>query len=118
VMDRSEWMLDGAVLVPLSAVIDHDDDSWGGSLEGAAKRLLCPVCRYECQHAATTWQNVPGHDAYRAGWGGRGDLLIIPMWGECEHSWELCFGSHKGQTFCFVRWGEKLTKGCWRREAA
>ncbi len=109
-MDRSEWMLEGAVLAPLSAVIDQDD-SWGGPLAGAAKRLLCPVCRYSCQHAAATWQNVPGRDAYVAGWGGRGDLLIVPVWGECEHIWQICFGSHKGETVGFVRIPGVLNKG-------
>jgi hypothetical protein len=104
VIDRSEWMLERSILAPLLAVIDHDDDSWAGSLEGAAERLLCPVCRYSYQHVAATWQNIPGRDRYAAGWGGRGDLLIVPMWCEQEHDWQILLGSHKGETFAFVRW--------------
>ena len=65
--------------------------------------MLCPVCRYEHQHVTATWQNIPGEDHYEAGWGGRGDLLVVPMWCEHEHTWEICLGSHKGETFSFVR---------------
>jgi hypothetical protein len=35
-------------------------------------------------------------------------LVVVPVWGECEHRWELCFGAHKGETFCFVRAGPRV----------
>ncbi len=47
-------------------------------------------------------QVVPGGDDYEAGWGGRGDLTVLPFEGECGHRWALCFGFHKGMTAAFV----------------
>lgn len=40
---------------------------------------------------------------YGDNWGGKGDLLVIPVEGECSHIWEICFGFHKGETICFAR---------------
>jgi hypothetical protein len=95
-----KWILEGCSLVQVADVIDHDDEFWHGL--PAYKRLKCPVCSDSYQHVRS-WETIPGRDAYEAGWGGRGNLVIVPMWGECEHRWEICFGSHKGETFCFVR---------------
>ncbi len=94
------WLLEGCTLLRVADVILGDDDGWAG--RPGYKRLRCPVCSDTYQHVAA-WEVVPGRDAYEAGWGGRGDLVVLPIWGECEHRWELCFGSHKGETFCFVR---------------
>jgi hypothetical protein len=94
-----KWLLEGCQILHLADVIDYED-LWTGAPH--YKRLRCPVCADTYQHVET-WQVVPGRDSYEAGWGGRGDLVVLPIWGECEHRWELCFGSHKGETFCFVR---------------
>jgi hypothetical protein len=64
--------------------------------------VVCPACGFEYTRAGTP-RVVDGEDDYRAGWGGRGDLIVIPFVGECGHSWELCFGFHKGNTMAFVR---------------
>jgi hypothetical protein len=95
-----KWLLEGCRVLPLSDVIAHDDDVWYGRPQ--FKRLVCPVCSDTFQHVET-WQRIEGRDNYEAGWGGRGDLIVVPIWGECEHRWELCFGFHKGETFGFVR---------------
>jgi hypothetical protein len=94
-----KWLLEDCTTLHVSHVIDGDD-LWAGTPQ--YKRLRCPVCADTYQHVERR-QTVPGRDAYEAGWGGRGDLVVLPVWGECEHRWELCFGSHKGETFCFVR---------------
>jgi hypothetical protein len=98
---ENAWMLEGARVLRLSEVISHGDDRWAG--RPSYKRLRCPACSDTYQHVTNSWQHIPGHDNYEAGWGGRGDLVIITMWGECGHTWEICFGSHKGETICFVR---------------
>ena len=95
-----KWLLEHASAVGLEEAIECDLPAWNDPVWGV--RLKCPVCSDIHQHV-TPHQRVPGHDNYEAGWGGRGDLVIVPVWGECEHRWELCFGTHKGETFCFVR---------------
>jgi len=64
--------------------------------------IQCPECGFHCQHCETP-KVIEGHDNYDAGWGGRGDLIVIPVWGECGSKWEICFGFHKGITSTFVR---------------
>ena len=71
--------------------------------------LVCPICGYEYQHIGTP-RVIDGKDGYEAGWEGRGDLLVFPVYGECGCSWELCFGTHKGQVECFTRVIEGCTK--------
>jgi hypothetical protein len=96
-----DWILDNSeALYPLERVIDSDDQSWG--MSPAFKGLRCPVCGSSYQRTGEP-EFIPGSDAYRAGWGGRGGLLIIPVRGECGHGWEMCFGFHKGETATFVR---------------
>ncbi len=97
---KDRWLFEHATPLGLEAAIDCDASTWSGPVWGV--RLKCPICGDTYQHAGA-YQHIPGHDDYQAGWGGRGDLIIVPIWGECEHRWELCFGSHKGETFCFVR---------------
>jgi hypothetical protein len=105
-----KWLLDHATPAGLEEAIDCDNFStWTGPEWGT--RLKCPICAETYQHIEPR-QHIPGRDNYEAGWSGRGDLVILPVWGECEHRWELCFGTHKGETFCFVRVPEQ------REEAA
>ncbi len=74
------------------------DDSWNSYMGDGIK---CPQCGFEYVHfhAPTL---IDGKDNYAA-WSGRGDLIVVPFWGECGHAWELCFGFHKGNTNGFVR---------------
>jgi hypothetical protein len=63
-----------------------------------ATKLACPVCQstYQCTE-------TPVEASVDDPWSGRGDLLIVPIRGECKHRWEICFGFHKGETECFAR---------------
>src|SRR5687768_14932522 len=58
--------------------------------------LVCPCCRNDYQHVDGT-ETIDGKDYYEA-WEGRGDLVIVKVWGECGSTWEMCFGFHKGNT--------------------
>lgn len=72
---------------------------WGNSY---SYKLKCPICGSTDQHARTperSGNTVPYGDK----WGGKGDLLVIPVEGECSHVWEICLGFHKGETICFAR---------------
>ena len=102
-----KWLVERAALLELDHALEHD--SLVGVQPQFASRLRCPICADTYQHVAT-WQHIAGRDNYEAGWSGRGDLIILPVWGECEHRWELCFGSHKGETFCFVRVPHQLER--------
>ena len=64
--------------------------------------IRCPQCGSEYQHFRHPIL-ADGQDNYKAGWSGRGDLLIIPIEGECGHMWEICLGFHKGQLGIFAR---------------
>ena len=64
--------------------------------------MLCPVCGGNYNHFKPPYLK-DGGDNYEAKWGGRGDLAVIPMWGECGSQWEVCIGFHKGQNPIFVR---------------
>ena len=64
--------------------------------------IVCPVCGYNYQHLGIPFV-IDGNDNYEARWGGRGDLTVIPVYGECGCKWELCFGEHKGNIESFVR---------------
>jgi Meiotically Up-regulated Gene 113 (MUG113) protein len=91
-------------ILPLVSVIQLDDRSWGVE---EIQELKCPECGEAYQHCGTP-KDIDGHDSYAAGWPGRGDLIVIPISGECSSEWELCFGFHKGNTASFVR----LIKSC------
>lgn len=67
-----------------------------------ARNLLCPVCGDSYNHVEPPYLKDAG-DNYDANWGGRGDLAIIPIWGECGSRWEVCVGFHKGESSIFVR---------------
>jgi|TARA_R100001530_G_scaffold118890_1_gene86027 hypothetical protein len=64
-------------------------------------QVMCPVCRFEYVHMSQIIERVRGKDNYEA-WEGRGDLIRIPFNCEEGHSWDLCFGEHKGMTFAFL----------------
>jgi len=64
--------------------------------------VKCPVCGDEHVRVTDT-RGVQGHDNYKAGWWGRGDLDVIKFRGECDHEFELCFGFHKGNVSVFCR---------------
>jgi len=99
---KEAWLIEGAGMARLSDVIVHDDGGWHGY--PWYKRLQCPLCRDTYQHTGHQ-QTILGNDNYEAGWEGRGDLLVVPLEGECGHLWEICLGFHKGETFVFVRVG-------------
>ena len=80
-------------------LVDDDDNTWS---DGASRDLKCPICNFNYQHVGTPTV-IDGQDVYKAGWDGRGDLIVIPVNGECGHKWELCFGFHKGNTAAFAR---------------
>ena len=86
-------MPEGRDLLPLGRVVPAGDRTWHG--RPAFERLACPACGSTYQYTREP-QSVSGR-------GGRGDLLVVPMEGECGHRWEMCFGSHEGETFAFVR---------------
>lgn len=79
-------------------VIDDHGDGWDAPFLAVA----CPVCGKNYQHLGAP-AHQHGNDAYAApDWEGRGDLVIVPFWGECGHTWRVCFGYHKGNTVVFV----------------
>ena len=96
-----KWLLEDAAFLKLDHTLEHE--SLNGVGPQFASRLRCPICADTYQHVTSSWQHIPGRDNYEAGWGGRGDLVILPLWCERDHRWELCLGAHKGETFCFVR---------------
>jgi len=63
--------------------------------------LLCPICDSTYNHLGTPYK-ILGLDNYEAPWWGRGDLLVIPIEGECVHDWALCIGFHKGMLMIFA----------------
>lgn len=48
---------------------------WG---DGITVNITCPECGFEYAHFESS-KVIPGNDNYDAGWGGRGDLLVIPI---------------------------------------
>lgn len=68
----------------------------------AFSNLLCPVCYDQLIHTQSP-RVLSGEDNYKAGWGGRGNLISIPMWCENGHSFKICLGSHKGETVIYIR---------------
>jgi hypothetical protein len=97
------WFLEDAGLFRATDVIEHGYDYFGDCPE--YKRVLCPVCGHKNNHLGSKPQTIDGKDNYEAGWGGRGDLAVIPIDGECGHVWEMCLGFHKGDVVVFVRAG-------------
>ena len=69
--------------------------------------LFCPICKGEYNHVHAPYLK-DGGDNYEAKWNGRGDLVVIPMSGECCSEWEVCIGFHKGNSSIFAR----INKSC------
>jgi hypothetical protein len=65
--------------------------------------VRCPCCDDFYVSVNGDPSTVDGHDSYRAAWGGRGSLLVVPFIGECGSEFDICFGVHKGNTMAFVR---------------
>lgn len=80
-------------------VIKSAFPKWGYS---SIDDVQCPLCNYT-EHEMGSPVLVPGRDNYEAGWGGRGDLVVVPVISHCGHKWEICFGFHKGMIAAFVR---------------
>ncbi len=95
-----KWLLENATFLGLDRVLEFD--SFIATDPQYATRLKCPVCGEFYNHAGP-FQYIDGRDNHEAGWGGRGDLVIIPVRCEFEHIWQLCLGQHKGTTYVFVR---------------
>ena len=89
---------------PIKKIITGDYSYWN---DGLTESVKCPECGFEYQHFEDPYIKN-SNDNYEAGWGGRGDLLVVPMWGECGSKWEICLGFHKGQTGAFIN----LIKSC------
>ena len=86
--------------IPISKMLaDQEDMGWG---DPAFANVVCPLCQFHCTHTDGV-RTVRGDDDHKAGWGGRGDLVVVSMWGECGHRWELCIGFHKGNQAIFTR---------------
>lgn len=62
--------------------------------------LHCPVCQFEYTHISGA-SIIEGNDNYEA-WAGRGGAVLISMWCENGHSWDVRFGFHKGSVFMDV----------------
>lgn len=87
-----------STVLDILPVISKHDAGWSDG----KRNLLCPVCRGTYNRIeAPEMQN--GRDDYAANWDGRGDLIIVPLSGECGSKWELCLGFHKGETAIFAR---------------
>ena len=98
------WAVADSALYPLARVAPESGDY---HIEPEFKVLMCSVCGCNYNHVGEPY-TVAGEDDYRAGWGGRGDLVVVPFEGECGHEWEICFGFHKGETMAFVRHGPQF----------
>lgn len=80
---------------PLTKSLFENQGLWGDL-------MTCPVCECENVHFDGKPYFVEGLDDYKAEWGGRGDLVKVPMWCEWNHRWDLCFGFHKGTMSAFT----------------
>lgn len=81
-----------------------DDDCSAGT---GQRYLKCPVCKGIENHPEPPYM-IDGNDDYKAGWHGRGDLMVTPFWGECGSQFQLCVGFHKGNAPLFIR----VVKSC------
>lgn len=60
--------------------------------------IVCPICGFDYVHFNEPVYKKSGDESGVA-WEGRGDAIVIPMWCESEHEWDLVIGFHKGNTF-------------------
>jgi len=78
----------------------HEESDFFATEKGCV--LHCPVCQHAYQHTEPPFV-LDSRDTAGTVWSGRGNVLVIPVWGECGSSWQLCLGFHKGSTVIFVR---------------
>ena len=71
---------------------ENEDAGWGNG----ARNLLCPVCGGNYNHVKPPYLK-DGGDNYEAKWGGRGDLAVIPMWGNAVPSGRFASDSIRGR---------------------
>lgn len=64
------------------------DTSWGDLRD----MIVCPVCGYDFIHVG----EIKPLDAERD------TGVVINLWGECGHSFDLTLITHKGNTFTYV----------------
>lgn len=103
----SEEFIAGSRLYPLAGSIEREESVFGYRSMG---RLTCPVCGHENAHLGSP-RFHESHDSGEAGWDGRGDLVEVPIEGECVHRWSVCFGFHKGDVLSFIRVGREVVEG-------
>jgi len=72
-------------------------------LEPTMYKLKCPECGYSYVKPHEPREILSGDRWGGAGWKGRGWLAVVPIEGECGHSFEICLGFHKGETVIFGR---------------
>lgn len=72
-------------------------------LEPKLRKLKCVVCGNSLVQPGDPTTILSDDRPRGAGWPGRGWLVIIPIEGECGHSFEVCLGFHKGDTVIFAR---------------
>lgn len=91
----------GSRLYPLAETIEREESVFPYR---SMRRLTCPVCGHENAH-------LDPPKVHEAGWPGHGDLVEVPVWGECAHTWSVCFGFHKGDVVSFIRVGREVVEG-------
>jgi hypothetical protein len=97
----------GSRLYPLAETIEREESVFPYR---SMRRLICPVCGHENAHLGRPEFHESG-DGYEAGWEGCGDLVEVPVEGECVHRWSVCFGFHKGDVLTFIRVGREVVEG-------
>ena len=65
------------------------DDSWAGELQDL---LTCPVCKFDYCHMDAITQTPTA----------KGSRLVIPVWAECGHAFDIVLLQHKGRSFVAV----------------
>jgi hypothetical protein len=78
-------------LAEIKPLVIEDDPSCPGFLN--ENTVCCPYCGHVNCHITGVDRNKNGLS------------LIVHMFGECEHRWEMCFRSEKGVVSGFVRNG-------------
>lgn len=65
----------------------------------ASFHLHCPICG----HAGMHFSEPETRYTHSTQWQGDNGCIVIPMYCECGHGWNLVFGSHEGDMFLTVR---------------
>lgn len=69
-----------------------------------ANSIHCPICNEPGSENSHLEQPIyiDAHDNSMAIGSYRGDVIAIPAWSECGHTWILVFAFHKGDTQVFT----------------